>query len=290
MITITQEFQRMVLDDIKQYSSRSRPMKTPLPEQLLRRRLPIDRVHPNPGDDFCSLEIGPSWEIISNYQQSIRSDLSHNQEPQIEPIIVEKNAACGFMIVNGHHRWYAAKRMGLAKIPVWITNLVHENEITAAIRRSEHTRCVSFDLDEVLICGPDLTADRAPVFPLNLIAPERIRKDTAYLFSELRKLEYDIWVYTGSYHTGAYIRRLFRLHGAKADGIMNGLREHRVSAEVMQAFRGHYRTLLHIDNEGIIRVDTATKQYETFAVEPGDSWAYHVIDAVRRMEPEDGGR
>ena len=40
----------------------------------------------------------------------------------IDPIIVQKLNAGGYEIVNGHHRWAAAKKTGLKKVPVRIKN------------------------------------------------------------------------------------------------------------------------------------------------------------------------
>ena len=43
-----------------------------------------------------------------------------------EPIPVEKMYPEGYMILNGHHRWAAALRLGQPEIPVKIVNLTHE--------------------------------------------------------------------------------------------------------------------------------------------------------------------
>lgn len=40
----------------------------------------------------------------------------------IDPIIVQKLNDGGYEIVNGHHRWAAAKKTGLKKVPVRIKN------------------------------------------------------------------------------------------------------------------------------------------------------------------------
>ncbi len=47
------------------------------------------------------------------------------------PIIVEKD---NFVILDGHHRYYALKKLGCKKAPVYLVNYFH-NEVLVKLRR-----------------------------------------------------------------------------------------------------------------------------------------------------------
>lgn len=85
-------------------------------------------------------------------------------------------------------------------------NKLHPNpkeEIISKIRESNRVKCASFDLDEVL-----LTNDKVE-FPLNLFYKKTLRKNADALIKELRDMGFDVWVYTGEYHSVSAIENLF---------------------------------------------------------------------------------
>ena len=79
---------------------------------------------------------------------------------------------------------------------------------------------VSFDLDEVLFVSP-VTHKTEPAlrFPLNRIFRERLRLGTVRLIKELHAQGYEVWVYTSSFRSEKYIRRLFACYGVRFDGL-----------------------------------------------------------------------
>ncbi len=69
---------------------------------------------------------------------------------------------------------------------------------------------VSFDLDEVLFVYPETHKTEPPLkFPLNRIFKERLRLGTPRLINRLQDMGYEVWVYTSSFRTEAYIKSLF---------------------------------------------------------------------------------
>ena len=63
-------------------------------------------------------KVGPNYKIISAYQQQYVDALKISRNYyEGEPIIVERTHPEGYRIVNGHHRWAAALRIGMAQIP-----------------------------------------------------------------------------------------------------------------------------------------------------------------------------
>ena len=113
---------------------------------------------------------------------------------------------------------------------------------------------VSFDLDEVLFLSPQThkTEPRLP-FPLRNIFKERLRKGTPELIWELQIQGYEVWIYTSSFRSESYIRRLFRCYGIRLDGIVNGTRHlkevQRDNKTVLpQKLPNRYRISRHIDD------------------------------------------
>ena len=86
-------------------------------ERITKRKVDINELHANPLDEFTNPKIGPCESAVSKYIKEI-----HQTGKLKEPIEVQKLAAGGYEIVNGHHRWEAAIRAGLEKVSVRIKN------------------------------------------------------------------------------------------------------------------------------------------------------------------------
>ena len=141
-----------------------------------------------------------------------------------------------------------------------------------AKRESTRRMRVSFDLDEVLFVSPE-THKTEPELPF--------------------PLRYEVWIYTSSFRSESYIRRLFRCYGVRLDGIVNGNRHlkevQRDNKTVLpQKLPNRYRISLHIDDEEVIC--SAAGQYGFRAYQlnaQDDDWAQKIIDRadqIRRIE------
>ena len=87
---------------------------------------------------------------------------------------------------------------------------------------------ISFDLDDVLFVSPkSYETEPAPRFPYDRLFPERLRKGTPELIHTLQERGFEVWIYTSSFRSERYLRRLFRLYGIRFDGIVNGERHKR---------------------------------------------------------------
>lgn len=156
---------------------------------------------------------------------------------------------------------------------------------------------ISFDLDEVLFVSPDLyEVEPALHFPFNRLYKERLRKGTPELINELQKRGYEVWVYTSSFRSDAYIKRLFRHYGVHFDDIVNGYRhisevqQHKATT-LPQKMPSHYRISLHIDDEKAVMLNSRNFGYRVFKVdEPDPDWVQKVLDEaerVRKLEETD---
>ena len=153
---------------------------------------------------------------------------------------------------------------------------------------------VSFDLDEVLFVSPETHKTEPPLpFPLRNIYRERLRLGTPELIWELQIQGYEVWVYTSSFRSEGYIRRLFRCYGVRLDGIVNGTRHlkevQRNSRQILpQKLPSRYRISLHIDDEEVIC--TAAGQYGFRAYQlnsQDDDWKEKILeeaDRIRKIE------
>ena len=154
---------------------------------------------------------------------------------------------------------------------------------------------VSFDLDEVLFVSPATHKTEPPLpFPLNRIYRERLRLGTPALIRTLRKMGYEVWIYTSSFRSERYIRHLFRLYGVVLDGIVNGTRHlrevQRGHAETLpQKMPGRYRISLHIDDEAVICTMGRQYGFNVYQLEAeDDQWKEKIIERaeeIRRMLP-----
>ena len=149
---------------------------------------------------------------------------------------------------------------------------------------------VSFDLDEVLFVAPEThKTEPALRFPFDRIFKERLRLGTPHLINDLQKLGFEVWVYTSSFRTEQYIRRLFRLYGVRFDGIVNGQRHEReVQARhkerLPNKMPNYYHISLHVDDETIIAVsgrDHGFHVYQLFAQD--DEWAEKIIARAEQI-------
>ena len=149
---------------------------------------------------------------------------------------------------------------------------------------------VSFDLDEVLFVSPDTHKTEPPLkYPLNRIFKERLRLGTPDLIHSLQDMGYEVWIYTSSFRSEKYIRRLFRLYGVKLDGIINGERHLREvqqghSEPLPQKLPNRYRISLHIDDEAIVCSWGRQYGYDVYQLDAqDDDWGKKIIEKANQI-------
>ena len=84
-------------------------------------------MHVNPDDDFVNPKVGPNEEIVDHYIEEATSDMEVGEMSFDDPIMVAKMENGEYMIVNGHHRWAAAVKVGLKQVRVVVVNPGWEN-------------------------------------------------------------------------------------------------------------------------------------------------------------------
>ena len=288
------EFELFLSEEIKKVRGTAIPVRSGLLRRLLVRKAPCRCLHPNPDDEFCMPETGPNYAILSAYEQKILDIQRHAQHRYFdEPLIVERIRPDGYMLLNGHHRWAAAMRLGVPEVPVRIVNLTQEMDIKRMLQNARHEQRVTLDLEDVVFqSAKDAPAEKALPFPWNRIYPRRLRLGIPALFRFFSNSGYDIWVYTSQYVSMEDIRRLFRLYHLRVCGVVTGMaRKDRAGAgskAESEAFAIRYHETLHIDNDTILRVNSRNKTFEEYPLSGSDAdWSREIMDIVGKTERHD---
>jgi hypothetical protein len=282
------EFEKELAEEIRRYSENAVPVKASLLERWLVTKLPVRKIHPNPADEFCDPKIGPSYEIISNYVEKFSHSGGRLISSSDEPLMVEKIRPQGYMLLNGHHRWAAAKRLGISKLPVKILNLTQMTDIMDLIRKSDNDKRVTFDLDEVVFAAPGEEAEKGLRFPFNRFYKEPLRYGIPALFHFLNQEGYDIWIYSRNYYPEDYIRSYFMRYHVLVHGIVAGTPRKRLGAlerqkEMEKLFSSHYSSTVHVDAHSVVR-SSSKEKFEDYSLGSSLPWYQEVIDVIKKIE------
>ena len=284
------ELDAFIEQEIKEGAGVRFPVKTGMLRRLFTKKARCSDLHPNPEDEFCMPEIGPSYRIISEYKQKFMKDLQYSQYFDNEPVIVERIHPDGYMIINGHHRWAAAMGIGQSMIPVRIVNLMHEADVKKILNNSKHVKRAAIDLDEVVFCADEALLEKPPHFPWNRLYKLRVRRGIPALFHTLAKNGYDIWLYSSDYYSTDYIKGFFHKYQVDVTGVISAIGKRQKSKEgfggrLEKQIMEKYKTTVHIDMGSVIEIDSETKEFydRELSCEGGD-WAKEVISAIEELE------
>ncbi len=290
-------FQEFLKEEIDRVRGGYYPVKAGFLRRILVRHAWTRKLHPNPEDEFCLPEIGPSYSIIGMYQRQYADRRDKIVGPRQESggniresIIVQKARPDGYLILNGHHRWAAAFRAGVSTVKIKIVNLTQERDVRKMLQDSRSDRRVAIDLDEVVFCAEDDPAAEKPLrFPLNRFYPERIRKGIPALFHYFNERNIDIWVYTSKYCSVEYIRYLFKHRNAALAGIVTGTARKApkgsdTAGKLKKMLETKYRSAIHIDRDLVIRTFRDSGMSEEYPLSGSpETWAREILDACRKM-------
>ena len=283
-------FDDFIQEEIQKQKGVALPVKASLFERLFIKHLSYKVLHPNPADEFTFPDIGPNYEIISNYEKAIRNNIRNRLPIFDEPLMVEKLHPHGYMILNGHHRWAAAIRLRMRKIPVEIINLATESDIQKILENSQHDKRATLDLDEVVFRPEDAPLlEKKLGFPYSLKHKMRIRLGIPALFYALSKNGYDIWVYSSKYYSIDDIRDYFRCYGVHVDGIITGMAKDKKNTGALKAgmekmISNKYGVTLHIDNDMLLCTKKGTGEFEEYPLNAGEGWSREAIAVIEELE------
>ena len=289
-------FQTFLDEEVNRVKGIYYPVRAGFFRRLLCKKAACRKLHPNPDDEFCFPEVGPNYDIISRYAEQYRTDpqfRSGLEESSIlEPLMVQKARPDGYLILNGHHRWAAAMRSGVEKVPISIVNLTQLSDIRKMLENSQSDKRVTLDLDEVVFCGKDDPCVEKPLaFPMNRFYKERIRRGIPALLHAFNEKDWDIWVYTSKYYSIEYIRFLFKHRAVRLTGIVTGTAQKgshaaETAREMKKMLETKYQSTIPIDNHMVIRTVQGSKECEEYSLSGSpETWSREALDIFRKMKP-----
>lgn len=297
MNTANTRFQEFLAREVKKYKGIYVPVKAGLMKRACCRKISCKKLHPNPNDEFCLPQIGPNYEIISRYEHDLRIIKNDPQKARFiessatEPLIIEKIRPDGYMILNGHHRWAAAVRIGVKRLPVRIVNLTLETDIKSMLQNSRHNKRVTMDLDEVVFStGPDDQTEKALPFPFNRVYRERLRLGIPALFRFFNANGYDIWVYSAKYYSVDYIKEFFKLYHVHVTGIVTGTArkgpKDSIAREKLESqVNNKYPFTVHIDSGMVLWINSLTKDFKEYPLSSSAAgWSSEIMAIVGSVE------
>lgn len=294
MAAVKTEFTEFIAADLAKYEGIRVPLKASLFERTFKRWTRCNNLHPNPDDEFSMPDIGPSYEIISGYERRMREEMSHGNKAWDvvdERLMVEKMHPEGYMLINGHHRWAAALRIGVKRAPIKILNLTHEEDIVNILENSKNDKRVTIDLDELIFVNDtDITAEKELPFPANRRFKERIRLGFPALCRFLHSKGYDIWVFTSDFYSVDYIEALFTRYHVKVDGILTatGKLKNVPDAKmkrIKEMVNRKYTRTLNLYNDMILVIDSNSSDYEQLEIKgTAQEWIKEVENRISGLD------
>ncbi len=290
---IRTEFESFLQTEVDKVKGIAYPVKAGLLRRLLVSEVPCSKLHPNPDDEFCFPEIGPNYEIISGYVSDYaryQKDLAFARSSVREPIEVERIRPDGYMILNGHHRWGAACKVGRERLRVRIVNLTQQKDIEKMLKSSRNRKRVSLDLDEVVFRPKEDSALEKPLpFPFSRIYRERLRKGIPALFQTMKRKGYDIWIYSARNYSVDYLQHYFLHYFVKVTGIVTGTARKGPAGtdtrkELEKRLSEKYTSTVHIDSGTVFCTFPEEKRFEEYRLSGNpETWSREVIEVFEKM-------
>jgi len=132
---------------------------------------------------------------------------------------------------------------------------------------------IAFDLDNTLIRGVHSFALEAPKHRLwaRLLGKEALRAGIAELAAHCQHQGHEVWVYTTSYRSAGYIRRLFWLHGIRLAGVVNQARHDREVRVRSTKYPPQFGIDLLIDDSEGVRMEGERYGFAVLVISPADA-------------------
>lgn len=132
---------------------------------------------------------------------------------------------------------------------------------------------IAFDLDNTLIRGAHAFALETPRCRLwaRLLGRESLRAGIVELADYCRAQGWEIWVYTTSYRSAGYIRRLFWLHGIRLAGVVNQARHEREVTVRSTKYPPQFGIDLLIDDSEGVRLEAKRHGFNMLVISPVDT-------------------
>ena len=281
-----------IAEEVKKIQGAYVPVKSGILRRLCVKSTRCSNLHPNPDDEFSVPGVGPNYEIVSEYVRAFQMARLHDWKYMDDPLIVERIYPSGYLILNGHHRWAAAQRLGYDRIFIKIVNLPQEQDVEKMIRESRHDVRVVMDLDEVVYASSDDEPTEPRLsFPYDRFFRERIRKGIPGLFRFFEKSGIDIWVYSSELYSLDHVEILFKKYHVHVDGIVTGTTRKSSKKDAQERLSkmlaNKYRYTYHLDRNSIVKTHGKSGEFEEKELDcTAEDWSAKVIEAIKEMNSD----
>ena len=145
---------------------------------------------------------------------------------------------------------------------------------------------ISIDLDNTIVCGPDVPREFLVPWWLRWYFREPVRRGTRDLLRQLARQGCEVWVYTTSFRSAAYIRGWFGSFGVRLDGVVNQQRHlAEVGEQGPSKLPSAFGIDLHIDDSEGVAIEGRRHGFRVLVVQPEQSdWTDRILAAVRRAQ------
>jgi len=139
---------------------------------------------------------------------------------------------------------------------------------------------IAFDLDDTLLAT---THDFPIEFPIKKFWSmwfkyEPLRKGTSKLFSKCRLLNCEIWIYTTSFRSPIYIKKIFWLYGIQIDGVVNQDIHNQHVKQHISKYPPAFEIDILIDNSEGVKIEGERYDFKTIWVLPDDDeWVENIL-------------
>lgn len=147
---------------------------------------------------------------------------------------------------------------------------------------------ISFDLDDTLIPGmKQFPTERRGIWQ-KLFSREKIRAGTIELIKALKAKNHRIFIYTTSYRSPAYIRRLFFSYGIFPEKIINKSVHDKTLGKrgaAISKYPPAFNIDVHIDDSPGVAMEGDRHQFNTIIVAEEDlHWGNNILQQIAKKE------
>lgn len=132
---------------------------------------------------------------------------------------------------------------------------------------------IAFDLDNTLIRGEHDFALETPMRKLwaRLLSKESLRAGIIELATYCQQQGWEVWVYTTSYRSPWYIRRLFWLYGIRLAGVVNQARHNQEVTVRSTKYPPQFGIDLLLDDSEGVRLEGERYGFAVLVISPTDT-------------------
>jgi hypothetical protein len=143
---------------------------------------------------------------------------------------------------------------------------------------------ISFDLDDTLIPGmKQFLTERRGIWQ-RLFSREKIRAGTIALMKTLKARDHRVFIYTTSYRSPAYIRRLFLSYGIFPEKIINKSLHDKTLGKrgtVISKYPPAFNIDVHVDDSPGVAMEGDRYQFNTIIIREDDlDWGNYILQQI----------